>query len=90
MVRLRRAFGARGHVDRPRISLLALPRVVRARDVSALPSVLCDAIGIVGGGFVASSQLHASWHLYLDTAKDALQTPGSSSSLPKDRLFRSR
>jgi phospholipid/cholesterol/gamma-HCH transport system permease protein len=67
-----------------RISLLVLPRVVALACLCPALSVLCDAIGIVGGGFVASSQLHVSWHLYLDTAKDALQTPGKLVSLPKD------
>ena len=47
-------------------------------------TVLCDTIGILGGGFVANSQLHVTWPLYLDTAIDALRAPGKLISLPME------
>ena len=67
-----------------RVSLLVLPRVVALACLCPALAVLCDAIGIVGGGFVANSQLHVSWSLYLDTAKEALQAHAKLIALPKD------
>ena len=59
-----------------RVSFLVLPRVVALAIVCPMLTVVCDAIGIWGGGFVAQSQLHVSWSLYADGALDALRTPG--------------
>ncbi len=67
-----------------RVSLLVLPRVVSLACLCPALAVLCDAVGIVGGGFVANSQLHVSWSLYFDTAQEALQAPAKLLPLPKD------
>jgi phospholipid/cholesterol/gamma-HCH transport system permease protein len=47
-------------------------------------TILCDTIGIVGGGFVARSQLGVGLQLYYDTALEALQEPSHFLALPKD------
>lgn len=65
-------------------SLLVLPRVVALALMCPLLTVVSDGIGIVGGGFVAQSQLHVSWALYSDSAISALQVPSEILSLPKD------
>jgi phospholipid/cholesterol/gamma-HCH transport system permease protein len=49
-----------------------------------LLTIVCDTIGILGGGFVAQSQLNVAYQLYFDSAVDALRDPGSLVALPKD------
>ena len=66
------------------ISLLILPRVVGLAVMCPMLTVICDAIGIIGGGFVAGSQLHVGWDLYVDSAIQALQGPAKLLPLPKD------
>ena len=67
-----------------RVSLLVLPRVIGLAVMCPALSVICDGIGILGGGFVAQSQLHVSWALYLDSAQEALKTPAQWIAIPKD------
>ncbi len=67
-----------------RVKLLVLPRVVALAIAAPLLTVLCDTIGIVGGGFVAQSQLNVSYQLYMDSAVEALRDPGRIFPLPKD------
>lgn len=67
-----------------KVSFLVLPRVVALAIMAPFLTVLCDAIGILGGGFVAGSQLHVGWDLYMDSAIQALRTTGESVPLPKD------
>jgi phospholipid/cholesterol/gamma-HCH transport system permease protein len=67
-----------------RVSLLVLPRVLGLAVMCPALAVICDAIGILGGGFVAQSQLHVSWSLYLDSAQQALKTPANLIAIPKD------
>ncbi len=67
-----------------RTSFLVMPRVVSLAVMCPLLTVLCDAIGIVGGGFVASSQLNVGLSLYYDSAIDALQDTEFLLDLPKD------
>ena len=67
-----------------RVKLLVVPRLVALAVAAPLLTVLCDAIGIFGGGFVAQSQLNVTFQLYLDSAVDALRTPAETIPLPKD------
>ncbi|MBK7643423.1 MAG: ABC transporter permease [Planctomycetes bacterium] len=67
-----------------RIKLLVLPRLVAIAIAAPLLTILCDAIGILGGGFVAQSQLHVSTQLYFDSAIEALRDPAHIFPLPKD------
>ncbi|MFT5050996.1 MAG: phospholipid/cholesterol/gamma-HCH transport system permease protein [Chlamydiales bacterium] len=67
-----------------RTSLLVLPRVASLAIMCPMLTVICDGISIMGGGFVAQSQLHVSWALYTDTAISALQAPSDIFGLPKD------
>lgn len=67
-----------------RIRLLVVPRLVALALASPLLTILCDTIGIFGGGFVAQSQLNVTFQLYLDSAIEALQTPAQHIALPKD------
>jgi phospholipid/cholesterol/gamma-HCH transport system permease protein len=67
-----------------RISFLVLPRVVALAMLCPLLTILCDLVGIVGGGFVARSQLGVGSALYYDTVIEALQTPSDFFALPKD------
>jgi phospholipid/cholesterol/gamma-HCH transport system permease protein len=69
-------------IDRYR--LLVLPRLVALAIAAPLLTILCDTIGIFGGGFVAQSQLNVSFQLYMDSAIEALQDPGSIIAVPKD------
>jgi phospholipid/cholesterol/gamma-HCH transport system permease protein len=67
-----------------RIKLLILPRLVALAIAAPLLTILCDTIGIVGGGFVANSQLNVSWQLYFDSATEALTDQAHLIALPKD------
>jgi phospholipid/cholesterol/gamma-HCH transport system permease protein len=67
-----------------RVKLLILPRVVALAIAAPLLTILCDTIGIVGGGFVAQSQLNVSYQLYMDSAVEALRDPALILPLPKD------
>lgn len=65
-------------------SFLVVPRVVALAILCPVLTILCDFIGIVGGGFVARSQLGIEMSLYYDTVIDALQKPAGLIPLPKD------
>lgn len=67
-----------------RVKLLVLPRLVALAAICPTLTIVCDAIGIVGGGLVAKSQLHVGLELYADTAIEALRTTGELIPLPKD------
>ncbi|MFT7669438.1 MAG: phospholipid/cholesterol/gamma-HCH transport system permease protein [Planctomycetota bacterium] len=67
-----------------RFKLLVLPRVVALAIMCPLLTILCDAIGILGGGVVASGQLNVGWLLYSETALDALRPVSGWFSLPYD------
>src|SRR5688572_13149451 len=67
-----------------RVKLLVMPRVVALAIAAPLLTILCDTIGVVGGGFVAQSQLNVSYQLYMDSAIDALRDPAHILPLPKD------
>jgi len=67
-----------------RVRFLVLPRVIALAIAAPVLTVLCDMIGIFGGGFVAQSQLNVSTELYWDAALDALRDLGTSVPLPKD------
>ncbi len=65
-------------------SFLILPRVVALMIVAPMLAVICDTIGVLGGGLVASSQLDVGWTLYIDSALEALTGQGTFFGLPKD------
>lgn len=67
-----------------RVSYLVMPRVVALAILCPLLTVLCDTVGIVGGGLVARSQLGVGLNLYYTTAIDSLQTASDLTGLPKD------
>lgn len=67
-----------------RISFLVMPRVVALAILCPTLTILCDTVGIVGGGFVARSQLGVGLELYYDTAIESLQDPSHFFGLPKD------
>ena len=66
------------------VSYLVLPRLVGLAILCPTLTVLCDTVGIVGGGLVARSQLGIGLELYFNTAIDALQAPSAFFALPKD------
>jgi len=67
-----------------RISYLVLPRVLALAVLCPTLTILCDTVGIIGGGFVARSQLGVGQSLYYDTVVEALQTPAKFFPVPKD------
>ncbi len=67
-----------------KVSFLVLPRIVALMVIGPVLTVLCDAIGIFGGGFVATSQLGVGWSQYTTTALEALQEQGGLIPLPMD------
>ena len=67
-----------------RIKFLIVPRVVAVTVMCPLLTIVCDTIGIVGGGFVAESQLNVGLSLYYDSAIDALRGTGLLLDLPRD------
>jgi phospholipid/cholesterol/gamma-HCH transport system permease protein len=67
-----------------RISYLVMPRVLGVAIVCPMLTVLCDAIGIVGGGLIAGSQLNVGMSLYYDSVIEALNDRGLPFELPKE------
>lgn len=67
-----------------RLRYLVVPRVVGLMVMCPLLTILCDTIGVVGGGFIAQSQLNVGLSLYYDSALDALQGTNFFLDLPKD------
>jgi len=65
------------------VRYLIVPRVVAMAIMAPTLTILCDAVGIFGGGFIASSQLSVGSALYYDSVVEALQEPGFL-QLPKD------
>ena len=63
---------------------LVLPRLVALAFAAPMLTILCNTIGIFGGGFVAHSQINVSYQLYADSAIEALRDPGHLIALPKD------
>ena len=67
-----------------RVSFLVMPRVVALAILAPVLTIFCDTVGIIGGGFVARSQLGVGLALYYDTVIDSLQQPANLIPLPKD------
>lgn len=67
-----------------RTSFLVLPRVAGLMILCPMLTVVCDAIGILGGGFVANAQLGVGWQLYFDSALASLAGLSEVVPLPKD------
>ncbi len=67
-----------------RVSFLVLPRLVALALAAPLLTILCDTIGIFGGGFVAKSQLNVTFQLYIDSAIESLRSPALTIPVPKD------
>lgn len=65
-------------------SFLVLPRVVALTVIAPMLAVICDMIGVLGGGLVASSQLGVGFTLYIDSALEGLTSKGEWIPLPKD------
>lgn len=67
-----------------RIRYLILPRVIALAVMCPMLTVLCNTIGIIGGGFVAESQLNVGRTLYWDSVIESLQDTQFFLDLPKD------
>jgi phospholipid/cholesterol/gamma-HCH transport system permease protein len=67
-----------------KLRYLVLPRVVGLSVMCPLLTILCNTVGIIGGGFIAGSQLNVGVSLYYDSAIDALQASNFIFDLPKD------
>lgn len=67
-----------------RVDFLVLPRLVALAAACPLLTVLCDLVGVVGGGLVASAQLSVELELYFKSAIESLQDPALLIPLPKD------
>ena len=67
-----------------RVRFLVMPRVVAVAIMCPLLTVVCDTIGIIGGGFFAESQLKVGVSLYYDSAFEALKGERFLFDLPKD------
>ena len=67
-----------------RVRFLVMPRVVAVAIMCPLLTVVCDTIGIIGGGFIAESQLKVGLSLYYDSSFEALKGERFLFDLPKD------
>ena len=67
-----------------KLSLLVLPRLVGLALIAPLLTLVCDTVGIVGGAFVAQSQLNVGYEMYMTSAVDALRPTGFFLNVPKD------
>ena len=67
-----------------KLSLLVLPRLVGLALIAPLLTLVCDTVGIVGGGLVAQAQLNVGYEMYMTSAIDALRPTGFFLNVPKD------
>ncbi len=67
-----------------RISYLVMPRVVALAILCPILTILCDTVGIIGGGFVAKAQLGVGTELYYETVFDSLKDTAKLIPVPKD------
>ncbi|MEZ6018265.1 MAG: ABC transporter permease [Planctomycetota bacterium] len=67
-----------------RTSFLVVPRVAALMVMCPMLTVVCDSIGILGGGLVATSQLNVGWSQYIESAYEMLQTKGGVIPVPMD------
>ncbi|MFT5689058.1 MAG: phospholipid/cholesterol/gamma-HCH transport system permease protein [Planctomycetota bacterium] len=67
-----------------RASFLVMPRVVGLAILCPILTIVCDTVGIIGGGLVAQSQLGVGLDLYYDSALSSLSSPTTFFDLPKD------
>ncbi len=67
-----------------KISFIVMPRVVALILMAPVLTIFADTMGIVGGGFVARSQLGVSAPLYYDSALESLRQLGGLVAVPKD------
>ena len=67
-----------------RTSFLIVPRVTALMVVCPALTVVCDTIGILGGGLVATSQLNVGWAQYIESAFEMLETKGAVIPVPMD------
>ena len=67
-----------------RVRYLIVPRVVAMAVMAPTLTILCDTVGVLGGGMIAASQLNVGVELYFDSAIEALQTTGRLIPVPKD------
>ncbi len=66
------------------ISYLVLPRVVSLTLIAPILTLLADVVGILGGGVIATAQLHLDMDAYLINVLNSLRTTWSSIPLPRD------
>ena len=67
-----------------KLRFLVMPRMVALAIVCPLLTVLCDTVGIIGGGLIAESQLNVSTCGYYNKVVLALQSGSFLFDLPKD------
>ena len=63
-----------------KVSFLVMPRVLAMILMAPVLTIFADTMGIVGGGFVAQSQLGVGSQLYYDSALESLQGLGGDCS----------
>ncbi|MAE28901.1 MAG: ABC transporter permease [Planctomycetota bacterium] len=66
------------------LRLLVLPRLVALLVMCPVLTIICNIVGVLGGGFVAQAQYHVSFDLYMELALEALRATGTWIPLPKD------
>lgn len=69
------------------IKKLVVPRVIAATTMLPILTVVADAVGVIGGLFVAVFVLHISSNLYLNSAWDALNYMDVLGGLLKPLVF---
>jgi phospholipid/cholesterol/gamma-HCH transport system permease protein len=63
---------------------LVIPRVVALALTCPILTIFADAVGIIGGGFVAVNRLGVGKELYIESAIDALRGETLLFAMPKD------
>jgi phospholipid/cholesterol/gamma-HCH transport system permease protein len=67
-----------------KISFLVMPRVLAVIAMAPILTIFADTMGIIGGGFVARSQLGVGATLYYDSAIESLEGLSTLIGVPKD------
>jgi len=66
------------------ISFLVMPRVIALSIMCPIMTLLCNVIGVIGGGLVGNAQFDIAYYVYFRKVVDSLSTADALTGLPKD------
>lgn len=66
------------------VNFIVMPRVVALSIMCPVLTLICNIIGVLGGGLVGNSQFDIAYYVYFRKVIDSLSTTDALTGLPKD------